>query len=102
MTADVHRVRPGAPAPTPAGIRRALSGADRAGFERDYQEAVARAGRDYDLQPLQDTLERWWPIAVLAADGDAERRMLDTAAALRAGRSAPSTSWESLREDLGV
>jgi Family of unknown function (DUF6247) len=102
MTAEAHRDRPGVPPRTPAGVRDALSGADRAAFERAYQAAVARAGAAYDLQPIQDVLEHWWRIAVLAADRSAERRMLDSAAALRAGRSVPSTSWESLREDLGV
>ena len=102
MTAEAHRLPPGVPARTPAGIREALSGTGRADFERAYQAAVARAGANYDLQPIHDVLEHWWPIAALAADGAAERRMLDAAAALRAGRPAPSTSWHALREDLGV
>ena len=102
MTAEAHPARPGVPARTPADVRRALAGADRTGFERDYQAALARAGNDYDLTPIQDVLERWWRIAVLAADPAANRRMLDTAAALRAGHPAASTSWVAVRDELGV
>jgi Family of unknown function (DUF6247) len=102
MTAEPHPARSPIPARTPAEIRAALDGADRAEFERAYQTALSQAATDYDLTPVQDVVDRWWPIAVLAADPAANRRMLDTAAALRAGDSLRSTSWETVRRDLGV
>jgi hypothetical protein len=51
---------------------------------------------------LQDVLDPWYDVAVLTADPDAHRRMLDTAAALRAGHRVASTPWATVRTELGV
>ena len=102
MTADAHAARSGPPARTPGDVRAALIGADRAGFERDYQAALGRAAAEYDLAPLQDVLDQWWHVAVLTADGPAHERMLAAAAAARAGRPTGSTPWSVVRAELGV
>ena len=102
MSAEAHELRRRAPARTPAEIRAALTGTDRAEFERDYQAAVARAADQYDLEPLNDVIEQWWQVAVLTLDRVAHQRMLDTAGALRAGDPLPSTPWSVVRADLGI
>jgi hypothetical protein len=102
MTVEAHAPGRRTPARTPAEVRAALTGSDRADFERDYQAAVARAAADYDLAPLHDVIDQWWQVAVLAADQVAHQRMLDTAAALRAGGPVRSTPWAVVRTDLGV
>ncbi len=102
MTAEAHEPRRRPPTRTPAEIRAALTGTDRAEFEHDYQAALARAGEQYDLTLLNDVLEQWWQIAVLTADPVAHRRMLDTTEALRAGEPLASTPWSVVRAGLGV
>ena len=87
MTADAHQPHQRPPARTPAASRAALAGADRAEFERDYQAAVARAAAQYELEPLQEVLDRWWQVAVLTADPAAHQRMLQRADGLRPARS---------------
>lgn len=93
MTVEAHAADRHVPARTPAGVRVALQGADRAEFEREYRAAITRAGRDFDLAPVHELVERWWRVAVLAADPVANQRMLQTVAALRSGCAVPSTPW---------
>jgi Family of unknown function (DUF6247) len=102
VTAEAHRSEPSLPARTPAGVRAALSGQDRAEFERDYRAALGRAAAEFDLTPVHELLERWWQRAVLAADRPAHRRMLAAAAELRAGRPVASVPWTDARADLGL
>lgn len=102
MTAEAHDPRPRPQARTPAAVRDALSGADRAGFERDYQQALRRAAADYDLTAMHDVIDQWWQVAVLTADQPAHQRMLDVVADLKAGRPVNSTPWSVVRADLGI
>jgi len=102
MTAEAHQPHRRPLARSPAEIRAVLAGADRAEFERDYQAALARAGEQYDLEPLNEVVEQWWHVAVLTADPAAHQRMLDTAEALRAGDPRPGTPWSVVRTGLGV
>jgi hypothetical protein len=102
MTAEPHHHGHPIPSRTPAAIRVVLADSDRTEFEREYQAALTRAGVDYDLAPVHDLLDRWWQIAVLTADARADRRMLDAAAALRAGRAVPGIPWPVVRADLGL
>lgn len=102
MTADAHRTRREVPGRTPSEVRTALTGPDRAAFERAYQAAVAQAAMDFDLTPIHDVVDQWWQVAALTADPAAHQRTLDTAAALRAGRPVPTIPWDTLRADLGV
>ena len=102
MTAEAHPPGHPVPARTPAEIRAALTGADRAEFERAYQATLAAASTDYDLAPLHDVIDQWWQVAVLTADPAAHQRMLDTAAALRRGETVPSTPWAAVRANLGI
>lgn len=102
MTAEPHAPRPQPPARTPAAVRAALTGADCASFEQDYQGALSQAAADYDLTPLHDVIDQWWQVAVLLADQAAHKRMLDTAADLKAGRPVNSTPWSVVRAQLGI
>lgn len=102
MTAQAHEPRRHLPAQTPAAIRAALTGADRAEFERQFQAALGRAGSDYDLAPVHDVIDQWWQVAVLTADPAAHQRMLDRTEALRAGHARPGTPWSVVRAGLRV
>ncbi|HEV7654363.1 MAG TPA: DUF6247 family protein [Mycobacteriales bacterium] len=102
MAADSHRADPSLPARTPAGVRAALFGEDRAEFERDYRAALDRAAAEFDLTPVQDVLEQWWEHAALASDRPAHQRMLAAADRLRAGLPVASTSWAQVRAELGL
>ena len=102
MTVEAHVPDALLPARTPAGIRAALTGEDRADFERGYQAALTRAGTDFDLSPIHELLDHWRQIAVLRADRAAHQRTLNAAAALRAGQPVPSTPWAQVRAELGI
>ena len=102
MTAEAHTSQPKPPARTPAAVRAALTGEERAGFERDYQHALTQAAADYDLTVLHDVVDQWWQVAVITADRPAHQRMLDTADDLRAGRPVSTTPWTVVRTQLGL
>jgi hypothetical protein len=102
MTAEAHSGQPRWPARTPVGVRAALIGRAREDFERDYRAALDRAGSDFDLGPVHDVVERWWRVAVSAADRPAQQRMLAAVDALRAGRPVAGTPWRQARGDLGL
>ena len=85
------------PETTPAAIRDALIGEERAEFERAYQDAVAEAARTLDLTRVFDVLRIYHRIAwVTRRQGtEAHRRMLrDAAHAVRTGE-APAGSVSS-------
>jgi hypothetical protein len=67
-------------------------------FDREWRTALARAADTLDLTEVFDTLERWRRIArSTQADPQAHRRMLVTAARLRAGENLPSASADDMR-----
>ncbi|QYN39430.1 hypothetical protein K1T35_20845 [Pseudonocardia sp. DSM 110487] len=88
----------GPPATTPRAIRAVLLPEEVGDFDREWRTALARAAETLDLTEVFDTLERWRRIArSTQADPQAHRRMLATAARLRAGENLPSASADDLR-----
>ncbi|MGP4027262.1 DUF6247 family protein [Actinomadura sp. 3N407] len=61
---------------TPASIRSALSGTDRADFEADYAAALTDARITFDLRTLDATIERWWRYANLTAGRPTAQRAI--------------------------
>lgn len=91
------------PAKTPAGIRANLPAEELARFEADFQARMREAAESYDLAPVQDCLDRWWPMAVIWADDpDDYRRMMEEAAKLMAGEYVPTVPWEETAARLGL
>jgi hypothetical protein len=85
MTVTTSRVERSGPA-----IRAALAASspeDREQFETEFQQAVAEAGRTFDLAAVQAVLDRWWGVAALRANplSEQERQLLTGA---RAGDDA--------------
>lgn len=101
MSKDVRGRQP-RPSRHPAAIRAALPEDHRDQFDRAYRAAVGRAAVAENPNAITDTLEHWWRIAVLTADPDAHQRMLDTAAAIRAGIPVPLVSWTDVRARLDL
>lgn len=85
--ADGHPLRRGA---APAAIRAALPAEDRAGFDADYAQALARAGETRDLTELFTVLEHWRRLAVLQSEPEVFRRVAQRAAGLRTGGAGPA------------
>lgn len=83
------------PPKTRDAIAAALTSTDRTAFDL----ACEAAG---DPEMLDALLTQWWPVAVLSTDLAAYRRMLDTAAALRAGRPVPLIPWTEVRARLDL
>jgi hypothetical protein len=80
--------RAGAIARTPAAVRAALVGADRADFEAAYAAALDEARRTYRLEPVDQAVEQWWRYAVLSrSPGHAEA--IEQARQLLAGEDVP-------------
>jgi hypothetical protein len=50
-------------------------------FEAELRAALARAGDDFDLGPVERLLDRWWGVAAIRANplSDRERDQLDRA-----------------------
>ena len=88
----------GYPVDTPRAIRAVLLPEEVGDFDREWRTALARAAETLDLTEVFDTLERWRRIArSTQADPQAHRRMLATAARLRAGENIPSASADDVR-----
>ena len=66
-----------------------VSPAECAEFERDFAAAAEQAGRDVDIAPLDDVLDRWWRIAAVRGNPltDAELAMIERA------RSGDFNGW---------
>lgn len=88
----------GPPVNTPRAIRAVLLPEEAGDFDREWRAALARAAETLDLTEVFDTLERWQRIArSTQADPQAHRRMLATAARLRAGEDVPSVGVDEVR-----
>ncbi|WP_131745868.1 DUF6247 family protein [Frankia sp. Cppng1_Ct_nod] len=65
---------------TGPAVHAALDAERRAEFEAEFRAALAHADDRFDLDAVQDVVERWWPMAVLCANPeiqegiDADRR----------------------------
>jgi Family of unknown function (DUF6247) len=74
---------------SPASIRAALLGGDRAGFDAAYEAALVESRESLDLTGLFKTLERWRRLAVLQRDLEAYRRMVRRVAQTLTGQESP-------------
>ncbi|MEU8278389.1 DUF6247 family protein [Microbispora bryophytorum] len=64
---------------SPRAIRAALPVEDLDVFDRQYREAVRKAGDELDLTPLHECVETWWRHAVLKADPAEYVQMIERA-----------------------
>lgn len=60
---------------TPKAVREALDPDLRVEFEREFQEALARAAETYDLEPVLEVVEEWWPQAQVCAQPGGRARI---------------------------
>jgi Family of unknown function (DUF6247) len=80
------------PGTSPASIRDALIGEERAAFEDAYRHAMAEAAETLDLTRVLDVLRNYHRIAWLTQrqGAEAHRRMLDKAAEIVRDRDNPT------------
>jgi hypothetical protein len=78
------------PGATPREIRAALHPEYRAEFDRDYQEALAEAGRTLDLAGVHDTVEHWRVRSWVTRDKQEHRRVVRRAVELLTGQQPPA------------
>ncbi|MEN3540814.1 DUF6247 family protein [Microbispora sp. ZYX-F-249] len=64
---------------SPRAVRAALAVEDLDAFDRQYREAVRKAGDELDLTPLHECVETWWRHAVLKADSAEYVQMIERA-----------------------
>lgn len=79
MTTATTRIERSGPA-----IRTALavvSPEECAAFEAEFAQALARAGVEFDLAPVEQVLDRWWGIAVIRANPLSEQERVQVARA---------------------
>lgn len=77
------------PGAKPRDIRAALQPEYREEFNRDYQEALAEAGRTLDLEDIYDTLEHWRMRSWITRDNQEHRRVVRRAVELLTGQEPP-------------
>ncbi|WP_322761575.1 DUF6247 family protein [Frankia sp. Cr2] len=53
---------------TGPAVHAALDPERRAEFEAEFRNALAHVDDQFDLDAVQDVVERWWPAAVLCAN----------------------------------
>lgn len=73
------------PGATPREIRAALHPEHHEEFDRDYQDALAEAGRSLDLAGIHDTVEHWRMRSWITRDKQQHRRVVRRAAELLTG-----------------
>lgn len=78
------------PGATPGEIRAALHPEYRDEFNRDYQAALAEAGRSLDLAGVHDTVEHWRRRSWITRDRQQHRRMVRRAVELLTGQQPPT------------
>ncbi|GAA4563134.1 DUF6247 family protein [Planotetraspora kaengkrachanensis] len=87
---------------SPRAIRAALPAEDLDAFDREYREALRRAGDELDLTPLHDCVESWWRQAVLKADPVAYANMVEQAEDLQrraeGGEPVGGVPWDDAFE----
>jgi uncharacterized protein DUF6247 len=77
------------PGAGPREVRAALHPEYRAEFDREYQEALAEAGRSLDPTGLHETIEHWRRRSWTTRDRQQHRRMVRRAAELLTGGTPP-------------
>ncbi len=78
------------PGATPREIHAALHPEYREDFERDYQAALAEAGRTLDLAGVHDTVEHWRRRSWITRDRQEHLRVVRRAAELLTGVEPPA------------
>jgi uncharacterized protein DUF6247 len=78
------------PGASPREIRAALRTEFRPEFDRDYQAALAEAGRTLELGGVQDVLEHWRMRSWITRDPSEHRRIVRRAAELVSGTEPPA------------
>ena len=78
------------PGASPREIRAALRPEFRPEFDRDYQAALAEAGRTLELGGVQDVLEHWRMRSWITRDPSEHRRLVRRAAELVSGTEPPA------------
>ncbi len=73
----------------PREIRAALHPEYRDAFDRDYQAALAEAGRSLDLAGVHDTVEHWRRRSWITRDRQEHRRIVRRAVELLTGHQPP-------------
>ncbi|WP_131785165.1 DUF6247 family protein [Protofrankia symbiont of Coriaria ruscifolia] len=53
---------------TGSAVHAALDADQRAAFEAEFRAALAHVDDQFDLDAVQNVVERWWPAAVLCAN----------------------------------
>lgn len=78
------------PGAIPREIRAALHPEYHGEFDRDYQNALVKAGRSLDLAPVHDTVEHWRIRSWITRDPQEHRRVVRRAAELLTGQLPPT------------
>lgn len=78
------------PGASPREIRAALRPEFRAEFDRDYQAALAEAGRSLELAGVHEVLEHWRARSWITRDPVEHRRLVRRAAELLTGTEPPA------------
>jgi hypothetical protein len=86
------------PGATPREVRAALRPEYHAEFDRDYQDALAEAGRSLDLTGVHDTVEHWRRRSWIVRDQQRHRELVRRAATLLEGREPPADEPVSVTE----
>ncbi len=86
------------PGAKPHEIRAALYPEYRDDFDRDYQEALAEAGRALDLEGVHDTLEHWRMRSWITRDKREQRRVVRRAVELLTGQEPPTDEPVAITE----
>jgi cell wall assembly regulator SMI1 len=91
---------------SPKRIREALTAEDRAEFDRQWRDLMARATERLDLTEVQEALESWRQVAwVTSAHGPAiyERALASAQERLQTGqRASGALPWAQLKAELGL
>jgi hypothetical protein len=92
------------PDATPQAVRAALVAEERAAFDRDYQAALAEAGKTLDLTGVLDVLNNWRHVAWITQRHGAEthQRMLNAAARLMAGDDVPTVPGQVVKAEVNA
>jgi hypothetical protein len=86
------------PGAKPREIRAALHPEHRDEFDRDYQEALAEAGRSLDLEGVFDVLEHWRMRSWITRDKQQHRRVVRRAVELLTGQQPPADEPVAITE----
>jgi hypothetical protein len=86
------------PGASPREIRAALRPEFRREFDRDYQAALAEAGRSLELAGVHEVLEYWRTRSWITRDPSEHRRLVRRAAELLSGSEPPASESVAVTE----